>query len=279
MTRPLFTWREAILQSDLPATTKHVLLTLACHMNDAGESCYPSIERLCNETSLSNRAVITHLQNAKELGWITVEKHGFAGQRWAAHEYFPAWPHHLRDIADSLAKAVNVVHNQKKKVMKEVHNVNEKAVNVVPKAVNVTQKAVKEVHTSTSESTSESTSLNTNTAPTKKPTDPTFLEGIDKQVAADFLAIRKAKKSPLTETAINGIKREADKAGYTLEQALTVCCERGWAGFKAEWILRDQANGKLSITKDQEKREATERAYARLFGKNEKEVIHETTGL
>ncbi len=171
MSNSMFSWRKAILKSALPSTTRHVLLTLACHMNEAGESCFPSIKLLCEETGLSNRAVITHLQNATELGWVTVGKHGFAGQRWASHEYRPAWPHHLREVAESLEKAVNNVHNVKKKAVKEVHDLSNKAVNVIPKAVNVIpegsepsdRKAVKEVHTSTSVSTSmskpESTSI------------------------------------------------------------------------------------------------------------------------
>jgi hypothetical protein len=38
-------------------------------------------------------------------------------------------------------------------------------------------------------------------------------------------------------TAVKAIQREADKAGYTLQQALETCCERGWAGFKADWVM------------------------------------------
>lgn len=64
-------------------------------------------------------------------------------------------------------------------------------------------------------------------------------EGIDSQVASDFLAIRKAKRAPLTATALDGIKREAGKAGITLEDALRVCIERGWQGYKAEWDKRE----------------------------------------
>lgn len=60
--------------------------------------------------------------------------------------------------------------------------------------------------------------------------------GIDPQVVADFKAHRKAKKAAITTTAIEGIKREADKAGITLQAALAMCCERGWTGFKAEWV-------------------------------------------
>lgn len=55
-------------------------------------------------------------------------------------------------------------------------------------------------------------------------------------VWSDFQSIRKAKKSPLTETALDGIKREASKAGIPLADALSLCCTRGWQGFKAEWI-------------------------------------------
>ena len=89
---PFFNWRQAILESHMGATTKHVLLTLSCHMNDAGESCYPSINRLCHETSLSNRAVITHLRLARDLGWIGVRERDLAGKKWAAHGYFIQWP-------------------------------------------------------------------------------------------------------------------------------------------------------------------------------------------
>ena len=59
--------------------------------------------------------------------------------------------------------------------------------------------------------------------------------GVDPQVVKDFTAIRKAKKAPITETAIAGIRREADKAGMSLGDALSLCCERGWSGFKADW--------------------------------------------
>jgi hypothetical protein len=59
---------------------------------------------------------------------------------------------------------------------------------------------------------------------------------VDPVVVADFKRLRAKKKAPITLTAVEGIKREAAKAGYTLEQALRTCCERGWTGFKAEWV-------------------------------------------
>ena len=59
---------------------------------------------------------------------------------------------------------------------------------------------------------------------------------VEEAVWADFLALRKAKKAPVTVTALAGIKREADKANWSLGRAITECVERGWTGFKAEWV-------------------------------------------
>ena len=60
--------------------------------------------------------------------------------------------------------------------------------------------------------------------------------GIIDPIASDWITLRKTKKAAITETALKGIQREADKAGISLQDALQVCCERGWAGFKAEWM-------------------------------------------
>lgn len=62
--------------------------------------------------------------------------------------------------------------------------------------------------------------------------------GVGESVAIDWLTVRKARKAPATETAINGIAKEALKAGISLHQALEVCCEAGWQSFKAEWYAK-----------------------------------------
>jgi hypothetical protein len=60
--------------------------------------------------------------------------------------------------------------------------------------------------------------------------------GVSEQVWDDFIALRKAKRAPLSQTALAGILNEADKALMTLEDALTECVTRGWQSFKAEWM-------------------------------------------
>jgi hypothetical protein len=80
----------------------------------------------------------------------------------------------------------------------------------------------------------ESTEEETNKRNIQKPTEVTD------QTWSDFLQHRKAKKAPVTESALSGIEKEARKAGWTLEKAMIECCARGWTGFKAEWVLKDQ---------------------------------------
>ncbi len=66
-------------------------------------------------------------------------------------------------------------------------------------------------------------------------------EGVPPRLWQDFLAIRTAKRLPLTANALADIKREARKAGLSLTLALEACSTHGWAGFKADWIARMQA--------------------------------------
>ena len=70
-------------------------------------------------------------------------------------------------------------------------------------------------------------------------------DGVLENVWNDFLAMRKAKRSPLTQTALDAIQREADKVPMSLNMVLATCCARGWQGFKAEWVaeLATKAKG------------------------------------
>jgi uncharacterized protein YdaU (DUF1376 family) len=65
--------------------------------------------------------------------------------------------------------------------------------------------------------------------------------GVAESVWNDYLKVRKAAKKPMTETALKGLVREADKAKLSLEQALTICIERSWVGFNAEWVNKATA--------------------------------------
>ena len=69
--------------------------------------------------------------------------------------------------------------------------------------------------------------------------------GIEGQIAEDFLTIRKAKRQPLTETAMRLIASEAQKVGMTAFQAVVFSIGNGWGSFRADWI-RNKTFGKQS---------------------------------
>lgn len=62
--------------------------------------------------------------------------------------------------------------------------------------------------------------------------------GVDRQHAEDWLKARRAKRLPLTATALDGVQREAEKAGMTLPEAIARAAAEGWAGFKASWVTQ-----------------------------------------
>jgi hypothetical protein len=60
--------------------------------------------------------------------------------------------------------------------------------------------------------------------------------GVSDSVWQEFKTLRKAKKAPITQRAIDAITSEATKASWTLEKALEECVVRGWQAFKADWV-------------------------------------------
>lgn len=65
---------------------------------------------------------------------------------------------------------------------------------------------------------------------------------VTEQIWRDHLANRKAKKQPMTGTALKSMRRQAEKLGWPLQQALEEACNNGWASFKADWV-KTKGNG------------------------------------
>lgn len=64
--------------------------------------------------------------------------------------------------------------------------------------------------------------------------------GVDENVAADWMIVRKHKKASNTETALNGIKKQIELSGLSANECIKIAVERSWQGFKAEWLLNDK---------------------------------------
>lgn len=71
-------------------------------------------------------------------------------------------------------------------------------------------------------------------------------DGVSQSVWQEFVNHRKSKKAQVTQLVIDGIQKEADKAGFSLEDALKEVVVRNWQGFKAEWVLPKPTFGDMA---------------------------------
>lgn len=88
--------------------------------------------------------------------------------------------------------------------------------------------------------------------------------GVTEKHATDWLEVRKGKKAKMTDTVVDGIKREAAKAGVTFGEAIRISAESGWQGFKADWVNKSPANGGGFMTKQERIEAANQRVLEQM---------------
>lgn len=68
-------------------------------------------------------------------------------------------------------------------------------------------------------------------------------EDVVPQTWMDWLALRKAKRAAVSETVVREARREAGKAGVTLDRFLEIWCARGSQGLEASWLKPHERAG------------------------------------
>jgi hypothetical protein len=191
----------------MPLLAKSVYISLADNANDHG-TCWPSISTICERVCASERAVQNAVLWLEKNGALTREMSTGRSTKYllTPAEYAPPQEMHPRTKCTTPPQ--------------EMHPT---PAEYAPHPRTTCTLTVIEP--------------SKNRKGTVNITPDNLLAGVSEKIAHDFIALRKAKKAPVTETALSGIKREAEKAGYSLERALQTCCERGWVGFKAEWVV------------------------------------------
>ena len=64
-----------------------------------------------------------------------------------------------------------------------------------------------------------------------------YVPPISKDLLDEWMSVRRKKKAgEITERVFKAIEREAEKAGWTVDKAITRCCEKSWVSFEAEWV-------------------------------------------
>jgi len=198
----------------MPPTPKSVLISLADNANDHGE-CFPSVTTICARTCLSERAV------QEAVAWL--ERHGALRRNMRTGRsttyavcpaaYDPPQQAHPRATRTPAAGAPSPRSRR----------------TPPPHVAHPTPAAGAPI---TVKEPSKEPSRNKKSAPEALQCP----DEVPEQVWADWQRVRAAKRGgAVTATALAGIEREAERAGLTLAQALVVCCERSWVGFRADW--------------------------------------------
>lgn len=238
---------EVVMDTRLTLETMRVLVALYSFRNKNTGLAFPSRESISERCGMHPSNISEATTKLVDLGWII--KDGIGGHSKATR-YTITIPEVVTELA-ALHKAKSQARRNQK--------VAEPA--MVAQSATVAEPATQTIAEPATPPIAQSATRIEQTNRTDKGTKniaTSLLPNIDPQIAADYLKIRKAKNSPLTETALKGIKREAEKAGLALEQVLVICCEQNWAGFKATWLLKDSRDGKE--TNKQEALEKSNRA-------------------
>ena len=235
----------ALSQDIERSSEKFVLVVMANRCNDQW-LCWPSISSIVEDTSQNRKTVQENLARLKNSGLICAN-----GMRKGATGSV---------VVYALSRPENGLSKQAQKRTEE-------DVEAGPKTVQLETEAGPKTDISRPENGHEAgpktgygtisepsgTGKPKNITPRRKPEWFDFngrllAEGVAETAVRDWATIRKVKKLPATQTAFEGLLREASKADITLQAAVTECCERGWGGFKAEWLANSKARAGPSAT-------------------------------
>nr|DAK39441.1 MAG TPA: helix-turn-helix domain protein [Caudoviricetes sp.] len=232
---------------------KLVLVKLADQANDDGE-CWPSYQSIADACEMSRRTVITHIDWLEENGFLQC-KHRKSNDGLSRSNVFvltigggenpaPQGANLSPGGANAAPRGANAALPGGENPAlgganaAPIETVNE-SINIEPVKESVKESAARVRATPPAEPPPPADQPPPAKPPRFEPLSALLALGVDAQVAADWLAVRKAKRAALTQTALDGMVDEAHKAGISVAEAVRICAVRGWQGFKASWDWRD----------------------------------------
>ena len=227
-------------------------LALADHADDNGTNIYPSIKNLAAKTRQSARTVQYQLRRMQEAGWLLLVGFGNGGRsKTTEYRISPLWLKgaEIAPIEKGATDDIKGATDDTKGC-----NPRQKRVQPVAPASNHHRTIIEPSRNSKRKSASAF----------DRPND------VSEKTWHDWVALRKAKRAAITGTAIDGIRRESEKAGLSLEAALAYCCAQGWQGFNAGWYRQ-----RITDTKKTPQTAKYAAAAVSIFGKpdSQREVI------
>jgi hypothetical protein len=218
-----------VWKMEIATAPKMVLLALCDNANDQGE-CYPSVAMLAEKCSMAERSVQKHISDMEREGIIA---RGYRTGRSTVYQINPR----------KLCTPANCAPPQ------TVHPTPATGAPPPPQTVHPTPATGAPI-TIIEPSVEPSRKQKKAAAPVFRAESALRDAGVEQQTIDDWLTIRKAQRAPLTATALEQLKREAAKAGMSLDAVVTLCCVRNWRGFQAAWVVADVRAPTVASTVD-----------------------------
>lgn len=192
---------------------KLVLLKLADQANDQGE-CWPSYQHIAEHCETTRRSVMIHVKALEDENLLRREYR--KGEKGNSSNIFHLTLGKRPSEADSPPSEGDSPHGEGDSLP-----------------------LVKEIHP-------ESVSFEPVNEPVKNNIKKSALDFSvwpslpSNQVLNDWIAVRKAKRAPLTQTAVNLMSAELHQAarnGLSVDHCISLCAARAWVSFKFEWAV------------------------------------------
>ena len=203
---------EVAMDQRLTLQQMRVLLALYTFRNRNTELTHPTREAISERTGMALTKISKATTDLERLGWLTKVGNGGRSQ---ATRYRVHVPETLTD-SDTVSKT-----------------------KTVPDQVTVSAQETVTDSVTGKEQTKNIPEQKKKSARVRA--TPPRPDGVDEQVWLDWLALRREKRAAVTDTVLDGARREAQQAGITLEAFLREWCLRGTQGLKAAWLRQSHS--------------------------------------
>ncbi|GIU15665.1 hypothetical protein TUM4261_33030 [Shewanella sp. c952] len=213
---------------------KLVLIKLADNASDTGE-CWPSYQHIAEQCEISRRSVMSHVKKLEDEGFLKREYR--KGEKGNSTNIF-----HL-----NLAMNCKTLGGEADSPPSERDS--------LPSAGDSPPPSESPAPRTSHSFEPVNEPLKDLPKPQKSKFDFSCWPALpSEQTLADWIAVRKQKKAPLNQTAINRLGKHLDDAiaaGFSVEDCIATCATRGWVGFEVSWLVNAGVGRSLGLQGEQ----------------------------
>jgi len=233
-----FAWEAPVTSS----SERLVILALAKFSDDAGR-CFPSVEKLTAITHLNRKTVFSALKALSQSGVVSAQKSERNANRYQLNYALCRTENGTTENGTTENGTTEngtavvpktgqpVVPNLGHKQISEHINEQIREEPLPPPSPAAKREA--QTHRFSLSEIPDASKEKTRTHQAFKP--PELGVELTESAFRDWMTVRKAKHSPLTETAWKHFKAQVLRSELSIQQAVELCATKGWISINAEW--------------------------------------------